>query len=169
MLNDKRIARGGLPQRRRTPAPARKTAPDQDEPLIKTLFISSLIGVATGVGLGLIILLIVCFIALSSSDPLSIISPLSLLALFPSNFIAGFISTKRTGQSPLACGLVASALWGAASLILSALPFFSSSNLALWQSLILHLASTVFSILGAFAGAYKPQRDMRRHKRFAGR
>ncbi len=167
MYNDRQIKRGGLPVRRKSTALASKAHVEDDVPLIKTVLFSSLLGVAVNAVAGLILLSVVCFIAISGNDPLSLIAPLSLLALFPSNFLGGFVSAKRTGESPLACGIVTAAMWGVISLIVSVCMYnVQSSGYALWQGLMLHAVSVLFCILGAFAGNYKPRKDTRKKRRF---
>lgn len=167
MYNDRQIKRGGFPAQRKSTALASKAHAREDSPLFKTVLFSSLLGVAVNAVAGLILLSLVCFVAISGNDPLSLIAPLSLLALFPSNFLGGFVSTKRTGESPLACGIVTAAIWGVISLIVSLCMYnVQPSGYALWQGLMLHAVSALFCILGAFAGNYKPRRNPKRNRRF---
>ena len=159
------IKKGGLPAQRKGFSPSSRTRSADDSPLIKTVLISSLLGIGIAAVAGILLLFIVCFIATSSEDPLSLITPLSLIALLPSNFLGGFVSSKRTGESPLACGIVTAAIWGIISLVLSlCLVGVQSSSYALWQSLLLHAISALFCVLGAFAGCYKPQ--IKKKRRF---
>jgi hypothetical protein len=67
----------------------------------------------------------------------------------------------------LACGAVTAAMWTVVSLILSLCLFSTpSADYELWQSLILHLASALFCVFGAFAGKYKPHKNPKKQRRF---
>lgn len=165
MYSNRQTKRGGLPAQRKSVFLSSKGRAEDDSSLIKTVLFSSLLGVLIAAAAGFLLLCIVCFIAINGDDPLSLISPLSLLALLPSNFIGGLVSCKKTGESPLACGIVTAAMWGAISLILSlCLIGIQSSNYAMWQSLILHAVSALFCVLGAFAGNYKPRKTHKKRR-----
>ncbi len=154
-----------LPIPKRNSSLAVRKRADDDSPLLKKVIFSSLLGLGATVLSGILLVSLVTFIAYSSSDPLSLIPPLSLLALLPSNFLGGFISAKRCGESALACGCVTASMWGILSLI-GALCLISapSSSYALWQGILLHGSSLAFCILGALAGGIKrkPSRKKRR-------
>ena len=166
MYNDRHRGKSGLPAQKRQMGMAQRTHASEETPIVKTVLLSSLFGVLASVLSGGILLTILCFVALGSDDPLSMIAPLSLLALFPSNFLGGFISTKKADCSPLACGAICAAMWMLLSLVVALCLPYPSSDHALWQSIILHAASVLFCVLGAFAGGYKPRRDTRKKRRF---
>ena len=166
-MYNNRTNKSGLPAQRRITALSTQKRSGEEPPLLKRIINSSLIGIGVIALSGLLLLLTVCFIALSSSDPLHLIAPLSMLALFPSAFLGGFVCSKRVEGSPLACGAVTAAMWTVVSLILSLCLFNTpSADYELWQSIILHLSSILFCIFGAFAGKYKPRRNPRKQRRF---
>lgn len=165
MNNDRQIKKGGVPALKKSSSPPSRSRKAEDTPLIKTLLLSSLLGVGISAAAGLILLCVVCFIAIQGEDPLSLVTPLSLLVLLPSNFLGGLISSRKTGEAPLACGIVTAAIWGVISLVLSlCLVGLQSSNYALWQGILLHALSALFCILGAFAGNYKPKRTHKKRR-----
>ena len=165
MYNDRHNTRGGLPTpKRHSPAIAhRRTA--EDAPLFKRILSNALWGLLANVLSGIVLVFILCFIAYSSPDPLAMIFPMALLALLPSNFLGGFVSAKKCGESHIACGIATAAMWGCLSLI-GALCLWgvSPSGYTLWQGLLLHGASIAFCLLGAAAGGIKraPSRKKRR-------
>ena len=166
MYNDRQIKRSGLPAHQKSLYPQSRSHKVEGTPLIKTLLLSSVIGVMISAVAGFILLCVICFIAVRADDPLTLVTPLSLLVLLPSNFLGGLISSKKTGEAPLACGIVTAAMWGAVSLVLSlCLVGVQSSNYALWQNILLHALSAIFCVLGAFAGSYKPRRTKKRFGR----
>ncbi len=169
MYNDRHKGKSGLPAQKRQMGMAQRTRVNEETPIIRTVLLSSLLGMLVSVISGGILLTILCFVALGSEDPLSLIAPLSLLALLPSNFLGGFISTKKADCSPLACGAICAAMWMLLSLVVALCLPYPSSNYALWQSILLHCASVLFCVLGAFAGGYKPRRDTRKKHRFGGK
>ena len=85
MYNDRHRGKSGLPAQKRQMVMAQRTHASEETPIVKTVFLSSLFGVLASVVSGGILLTILCFVALGSEDPLSMIAPLSLLALLPSN------------------------------------------------------------------------------------
>ncbi len=165
MYNNRQGARGGLPTPRKNTGIKPRRHVEEETPLFKKLLTSSLWGLLVNALSGIALVSITCFIAYSSPDPLSLIPTMSLVALLPSNFLGGFTSAKKCGESAAACGFMTAAMWGAVSLI-GALCLYSVSptEYALWQSLLMHGASLSFCILGAMAGGIKrnPSRKKRR-------
>lgn len=164
MYNER--TRGGLPAARSRATGAMRKRGGEDMPLFKKLMISSLWGLVANLLSGILLVSIVSAIAYFSPDPLGLIFPLALLALLPSNFLGGFVSAKRCGESALACGITTAAMWGTLSLI-GALCLFSisPSGYTIWQSLLLHGASFGFCMLGAAAGGIKRPKS-RKKRRF---
>ena len=165
MYNERHNRKSGLPALKRPSHPVRM-AKDEDPPIIRSVLLSSLIGVIASAVSGGILLTALCFVALGTEDPLALIYPFALLALLPSNFLGGFVSVKKANCSPLACGAVCAAMWLVLSLIISVCLSDPSSAHSLWQSALLHGASVLFFLLGAFAGTYKPRVDARKKHRF---
>jgi len=165
MYNKHQGGAGGLPIPHRSVGLSARRKAQDDTPLFKKILMSSLIGLLVNALSGVILVSAVCLIAYWSSDPLSLIPPLSLLALLPSNFLGGFISAKKCGDAAMACGCVTAAMWGVLSLI-GALCLYSlpSSDWAVWHNILLHAASLSFCLLGAATGGIKriPSRKKRR-------
>ena len=167
MYNDSQIKKGGLPIPRKKLSHTTNKHSNNDESPLKRVLFSSIIGATMTLGIGFVLLLIACLIATKAADPLSLITSLSMLALFPANFLGGFIAFKKNGGSPIACGCVTAAIWGVVSLILSlCLVNTPSAGYGLWQHVLLHSASAIFCILGALAGSYKPKKNIRKKQRF---
>lgn len=166
MYNDRQSTRGGLPSpKRRSPTLSHRRS-TEEPPLFKRILSSALWGLLANAAVGILLSLVLCGIAFASTDPLSLIFPLALLALLPSNFIGGFVSAKKCGESHLACGIATAAMWGGISLV-GALCLFSASasGYTLWQGLLLHGASIAFCLLGAAAGGIK-RAPSKRKRRF---
>ena len=158
---------GSLPAPRRHTNLGKARRNAEERPLYKRIISSSLWGLLTNVLSGVLLVSIVCFIAYSSPDPLSMIPPMAILALLPSNFLGGFVASKKCGESPIACGIATAAMWGVVSFFGAiCLYAISPSGYALWQSLLLHALSLAFCLLGAMAGGVKriPSRRKRRFK-----
>ena len=166
MYNDRHRGKSGLPAQKRQVGMAQRTRANEEAPIIKTVLLSSLLGVTVSVVSGGILLTLLCFFALGTQDPLSMIAPMALLALLPSNFAGGLVSAKRASCSPMACGALTAAMWMLLSLVVAICLPYPASNYALWQSILLHAASALFCVLGAFAGNYKPRKDTRKKRRF---
>ncbi len=163
-ISKKAIKRTGVPAVRRGASLPVSAYENDDAPLLACVLKNSLLGLAATAISGLILISATCALAYSSADPSSLIAPLSLLALLPSNFLGGFVTAKKTHRSPLACGLVCGAVTTLVmilfSLLLRGAP---TSNYEFWQSALLHSLSVLFCILGAMAGNVKIK--SRRNKR----
>ena len=166
MYNDRKRGKSGLPSQHIKTSVAQRKHVSEETPIIKRVMLSSLFGVVVSAVSGAILLILLCILALSTDDPLSMIPPFALLALLPSNFLGGLVSSKRSDSSPIASGAITAAMWLLFSLIVALCLPHPSSEYTLWQSIVLHMSSTLFCILGAFAGNYKPKRDTRKNRRF---
>lgn len=166
MFNERTRIKGGLPTVRSRAACAACKRDREDTPLFKKIMLSSLWGLGASLLSGIILVSIVSAIACLSPNPLSLIFPLALLALLPSNFLGGFISAKRCRVSALSCGITTAAMWIALSLV-GALCLWSvpSSGYTVWQGILLHCLSVAFCMLGAVAGGIKRVRS-RKKRRF---
>ena len=150
---------GIVPSHRSAPT-VRNEARD-DSPILPLMLKSSLLGALAAAVCGLIMLTALSAIAISSPDPTSLLLPLGLGALLPSNFVGGFVTVKKVGEYPLVCGMVCGATFTLFSLffalILRGLP---SSGYSFAVSALLHGAAVLFSVLGAFAGNVKKKRKI---------
>lgn len=156
MYNDRKRGASALPMQRKNTSLAMHTYRDEDPPIIKKVLLSSLWGLGACAASGILLVTIVTFIALASPDPLSMIPALSLASLLPANFLGGFVSAKKCGESSFVCGLVTGAMWCVMAFIVSlCLVSAQSSNYELWQAILLHSLSLLFCILGSLSGGIK--------------
>ena len=140
---------------------------DEDEPIFTRAMNASISGLISFIAAGLVLISCAAAVAYTRPDPDAIIAPLSLAALFPSAFAGGFTTVRKTGGSPLLCGVLCGGIITVFSIIASLLlRGTSSSGYELWQASILHGATILFSTLGSFAGNAKRKVDPRRHRRF---
>ncbi|MBR3686428.1 MAG: TIGR04086 family membrane protein [Clostridia bacterium] len=154
--------------RSRTAPVAARTRSVDESPLFTTVLKCSLWGLLATFISGLILISALSAAALASPDPSGLITPLSLIALFPSAFIGGFVTAKKVKDAPALCGIICGGFATACAMLLSiVLKGLSSSSFELWQSLLLHALVIVFSVLGALAGNVK--RVAKRGKRRFGR
>lgn len=166
MYNDRQTTRGGLPAPRKHNRSISHRRTVDDSPLFKKILSGALWGLLANALAGLILSIAFCGIAYAGSDPLTMIFPMALLALLPSNFLGGFVAARRCGESHIACGVTTAAAWTLLSLIGSlCLWKISSSGYTVWQGLLLHGLSVAFCILGAVAGGIKPA-PSRKKRRF---
>ncbi len=139
---------------------------DDDAPLFTAVLKSSLWGMLATFISGLILISVLSAAALASPDPLALITPLALVALFPSAFVGGFVTAKGVKDAPALCGIICGGLITLCGVLLSIiLKDLASSELELWQALLLHALVVTFSVLGAFAGNVKRAKNKFR-KRF---
>ena len=156
---------GGIVPRKSTSLTIRSH--DEDESTISVALKSSLSGLLSFIGCGLVLISVAAVVAYSNADPDAIISPISLAALFPAAFAGGFTTVKRTGGSPLLCGVLCGGIITIFSIVASLLLRGTiSSGYELWQASILHGATVLFSTLGSFAGNAKRKVNPRKHRRF---
>ena len=156
---------GSLPAPRRSMHHGKTRRRSEEKPLYKRILSSSLLGLAVNALSGAVLVNIVCIIAYSSPDPLSMIPPMAILALLPSNFLGGFVASKKCGESPIVCGIATAAMWGVVSFLGAiCLNAISPSGYALWQSLLLHALSLSFCLLGAIAGGIKRSPSKKRRR-----
>lgn len=139
--------------------PAARSEVKEDSHILPLMLKSSLLGALATAVCGLLMLTALSAVAISSPDPTSLLLPLGLGALLPSTFAGGFVTAKKVGEYPLACGVVCGATFTLFSLffalILRGLP---SSGYSFAVSALLHGSAVLFSVLGAFAGNVKKRR-----------
>ncbi len=124
-----------------------------------TLFSASLKGASLSLVLSVILSLAFCLIAYLTSDPTSLITPLSLLSLYISSFSSGLISVRACGHSSLICGLISGGIFMALLIFISFFfPSQLSSDHSFGISFLLHALVVVFSVFGGYAGQKKPKR-----------
>lgn len=167
IMNKDRRHSSALVRSRTTSVAARSRSGDES-PLFTAVLKASVLGIAATFVSGLVLISVFSAVALTSPDPSGLITPLSLLALLPSAFIGGVVTVKRVKDAPALCGIICGGLSTACAMLLSiVLKGLSSSSFELWQTLLLHAAVVIFSVLGALAGNVK--RVAKRGKRRFGR
>lgn len=143
-----------------------KSQPNDDKPCIRTVLQSSLFGLLSALASAVIMTTAVCAAAYSSSDPTSLVIPLSIAVLLISNFVGGLVTSRLANGSPLTCGLVCGAAVTSVMLITSLLLFNAKpTSRTFFESAFLHIATVCFCIFGAFIGNIKLKRNPKR-KRF---
>ena len=148
--------RGAFPIPARERSLSQISKNDEDSPILLSALKGSLLGLGVSMATGILLTAIMAAIAYANPDPSYLIAPLSLLALMPSMFVGGFVSSKRVGEAPLLCGVLCGGSITIVTILLSiALWGLPSSGYAFWQSAALRTAAVGFSILGAFAGNIK--------------
>lgn len=134
----------------------------ESELSFSSVFSASVKGAGISLGLLAILSALLCFVAYLTDDPTSLVSPLSLLALYICSFFSGFISLRSCGHSSLVCGLISGGIFMSFLIFLSF--FFSSvlsSHYSFGVSLLLHALIVIFAIFGGYAGQKKPKRSHR--------
>lgn len=164
-MQNKEKGYGELVPRRSTALAIRSQ--DEDEPIFARAMRSSLSGLVSFVAAGLVLISCAAAVAFTRANPDALITPLALVALLLSAFAGGFTAVKRTGSSPMLCGIlcggVITVFTMLAALIMRGV---TGSGYELWQAAILHGATVLFSTLGSFAGNAKRKIDPRKHRRF---
>ncbi|MBE6583442.1 MAG: TIGR04086 family membrane protein [Ruminococcaceae bacterium] len=155
----------GALTRRRASLPGLRASEVEDQGLFVTVIKKALFGLAGFILSGLILVTFACFIAYSSADPGSLITPIATAILLISSFIGGFITAKLVHESPLLCGIVCGAMCTVSMLILSlCFTGAQSSHYTFFQGLLLHAFAILFSILGAYAGNFKRKPNPRKRR-----
>jgi putative membrane protein (TIGR04086 family) len=107
-------------------------------------------GLTVAIGMGMILLS--SLVAYFMPDPLSMILPLSYLAMALTALIGGFVAGRLHGVAPLIVGLINGMLLTALVLVVSLFFRSASNGYTAWFSALLHAAVLLLSFLGAFVG-----------------
>ncbi len=119
-------------------------------------------GALVGLIFALALLLIFSAVALGSSNPDALISPLSLTACGVSFFAAGLAASKKR-SAPLPCGALSGAMLCAVLWLISLLLGDAASpTYSLPQSLLIRLALIFVAVVGALIGTNSKGRRKRR-------
>ena len=109
---------------------------------------------------GLILVLVFCAIAYATSDPNSIIKPLSLSALYISAAIGGICAARLSGGSLLS-GIISGIITALAVLLLSFIPIYKS-GMDTGNTLILNAFIIPAAFMGAFVGKPRAKNSKKR-------
>ena len=134
-------------------SPMARPTDREDDSLLSSALKNGLIALAAFAVTGAILIFGATAAAYATPDPMSLVPALSLAALLLSAFAGGFVSSKKTMEAPLLCGIVTGGMITLFSILLSLiLRELPTSGFEFWQSAALHSATVIFSVLGAFAG-----------------
>ena len=137
----------------------------EDTTLIKTLK-ASLWGFLITVAISFLLLLIGTAVAYSTSDPSSLIDPVSYVSLYMASFFGGFACAKLNHHSPyLSSGLASSAFVLLSLLAAIAMPSSVSSLDSAWISLLLRLAVILLFFVGTMFGLKSAGKSHKPHKK----
>lgn len=112
---------------------------------------------------GLILVLVFCAIAYATSDPNSIIKPLSITALYLSAAMGG-ISAARISGGSLLSGFISGVITALTVLLLSYIPIYKS-GMDTVTSLILNAFIIPAATVGAFAGKPRAKNSKKRRNK----
>lgn len=140
------------------------TQPFASSPIAMIRKLAIVLGCSSG--FGLLILLLCTFIAYRSSDPVALLSPLSLVALYLTAIFIGMISVRVcSGTAPL-IGLTAGILLLlAGALIGICIPSDYSTSQNGIYTFLFRLPVPVLTILSACISQRHPQKSIRRKHR----
>ena len=132
---------------------------DKESFSLAGLFISALKSALISLAISLILAAILSGAATLSSDPLSLVFPMSLLSLYISSFLSGFLCMRKMREGTLLCGLFSGGIF---MLLYMSVSLFLPSELSSGRSFVLTLflrsLMVLFAFLGAHAGRQKSSR-----------
>ena len=116
------------------------------------LFLSALKSALISLAISLLLAALLSGAANLSSDPLTLVFPMSLLSLYISSFLSGFLCMRKMHEGVLLCGIFSGGIFMLLYMFISLfLPNELSSSHSLPISLLLRLLMIVFSLFGAYA------------------
>lgn len=138
----------------------------QEEPSLLTKILkNSLFGLLTSVVSGLILTLIMAFIAYYNQDPSAMVPYLSLLALLLSCFLGGFVCSVKTKRAPLLCGILYGGILCVFMFLCAAcLVGAPKSEHTVFQGILVHGVAVMFCVLGAWAGSAKKKASPKKRR-----
>lgn len=119
------------------------------------------------VGIGAVLILCVSLILSLTPDPGKYIRPAALICAGITFFCAGLISGKKVPESAVSAGAVNGLLLSALTLLLSVLFHRSGSGYPAWAVVLLHTATILLSLLGAWLSARKPKGGAKKRRTYA--
>ena len=135
---------------------------DKESTSIARLFVSSLKSALLALAISFLLAALLCGAAALSADPMTLIFPMSMAALYISSFLSGFFCMRKMGEGALLSGLFSGGLFMLMNMFITL--FFKAEMSASHPfaiSLLLHSLIIVFSILGAFAGRHRSSKKRR--------
>ena len=133
---------------------------------LSRLFISALKSALVSLALSLFLAAALSASAKLSSNPLSLVLPLSMLSLYASSFLSGFLCMRKMREGALLCGLFSGGMLMLFYMFISFfIPSELSSGRSFWLSLALRALMILFSFFGAHAGRQRGTRKIKRKSR----
>ena len=130
----------------------KKSHYDKEGGGLATLFVSALRSAVLSLIISILLAAILSAAATFSSDPMSLVFPMSLAALYISAFLAGIFCMRKVREGALLSGLFSGGLFMLTYMFISL--FFENEASAEYSfpiSLLLHSLIILFSTLGSFA------------------
>ena len=166
MYSNNKNKKSHMPIPRRQSALMARASAQEESSLFTKVLVNSLFGLLTSVISGLILTLIMAFIAYSNQDPSAMVPYLSLLALLISCFAGGFVCSVKTKRAPLLCGILYGGILCVFMFLCAACMIGAPrSEHTVFQGILTHGAAVLFCVLGALTGNIKV-RPRNRKRRF---
>lgn len=123
---------------------------------LTSVLLSSLFSLPLTLGIGLVLLLVITGIVLSTEDPDRMMTPMAMAVLGVSALLGGIIAARRCGSRPLLCGLCAGLLFTLLLWVLTFLTDRTDATMTLgasaWGRLALHAAVVALETAGGLIG-----------------
>ena len=129
---------------------------DKENLGIAGLFLSAFKSAVLSLVISLVLAIALSSLTLLSSDPLSLVFPTSLAALYACSFLSGFLCVRKMHEGALICGLFSGGIFMLIYMFITLFfPREMSAGYSFGVSVLLHLLIIVFSIVGAYAGRHR--------------
>ena len=136
----------------RTAVLRRNAKASEDNTLIKTLK-ASLWGLVITVAVSFLLLLIGTAVAYSTSDPSSLIDPISYVSLYMASFFGGFACAKLNRRAPYLSSAMTSGAFILLGVLVSLIVPYSEHSLdSAWVGLTLRLLTLLVFFIGTLIG-----------------
>ena len=130
---------------------------------LASLFVCAIKSALIALGISLVLAAALSAASTLSSDPLSLVFPMSLAALYISSFLSGFLCMRKMREGTLLCGLFSGGIFMLIYMFISLFfPSEMSQGYSFLISLLLHSLIILFSLFGAHAGRHKKTRKRKR-------
>ena len=124
-------------------------------------------GALASIILILIMAIVLSYLLSKAADPIRLVTPTALCALYISALIGGFIATRLNKCSALLCGICVGTAIAALGFIISLTISDSlSSGASTSRSLMLRLSIIVCSVIGSYIGNLKKTPSKKRHNNY---
>ena len=129
----------------------KKTHREADNSGLSALFLNSFKSAVLALVMSLLISALLSSMLLLLSDPLGLIAPCALCALYISSFLSGLFCMRKVREGILPCGILAGGIFMLFYMLISLfMPNELSSNYSFVTSLLLRILILAFSVIGAY-------------------